>query len=179
MALKDLKITSFQKPIAALGDRPNSVDGLSSEQLKEYFDSSPEELRLALNNVIDQVQIQTFGSKVKQGKIIYYGEHSGNQQIYMNGVSGSNYKYTTGSLLSLNGDLFIMDVDGNRKGGSIYANNINVGLTSGILNSWSLDVNGNAIIPTVSFVGNDLVISVNTTKTAKCIAILNYVEIMA
>lgn len=81
MALNDYKITSFQKLVASLDDKPNANQGMSSAQLKAYFDSSPEELRVALNGAIDCLQSeslpQVYLNRFSHGKIIYCGSHSG------------------------------------------------------------------------------------------------------
>lgn len=53
MPIPSNKITEFQNRIAELPDKPNTL--LSAQALKEYFDSSPEELRLALNALIDRL----------------------------------------------------------------------------------------------------------------------------
>lgn len=48
------KLTGFLKLIKDLPDKPNSA--YTALQIKEYFDSSPEELRLALNALIDRLK---------------------------------------------------------------------------------------------------------------------------
>lgn len=48
------KTDLLTKLIANLPDQPN--DTMTSTQLKQYWDSSPEELRLALNKLIDELQ---------------------------------------------------------------------------------------------------------------------------
>lgn len=53
MPITSLKITAFQKLIAALADHPNAT--MSASELKSYFDSSPEELRQAINTLIDNL----------------------------------------------------------------------------------------------------------------------------
>lgn len=55
MAIVDRKISAFTKLISALADKPNSTQGYDSTTLKAYFDSSPEELRTALNGLIDDL----------------------------------------------------------------------------------------------------------------------------
>ncbi len=50
MALTDNKIVAFSKTIAALADKPSLG---TTALLKQWFDSSPEELRVAHNNLID------------------------------------------------------------------------------------------------------------------------------
>lgn len=52
MGIEQYKITQFQKLIANLPDIPN----LDPQELKMYFDSSPEELRQSLNNLIDTLK---------------------------------------------------------------------------------------------------------------------------
>lgn len=56
--ITDFKINAFQKPIASLADAP----ALSAPELKEYFDSSPEELKNALNGTIAEL-CSTQGAK--------------------------------------------------------------------------------------------------------------------
>ena len=58
MSFSDHKITAFTHRIADLPDQPN----LPADELKERFDSSPEELRTAHNAVCDDVQ--TLSDKV-------------------------------------------------------------------------------------------------------------------
>lgn len=55
MSLIDNKITSFTKKIADLPTKPNASQGLTAQQLKQYYDSSPEELKVALNGLIDEL----------------------------------------------------------------------------------------------------------------------------
>lgn len=50
MPLADNKIDQFQKRVSDLADKPNIG---SAAALKAYFDSSPEELRVAVNGLID------------------------------------------------------------------------------------------------------------------------------
>lgn len=63
------KTNLLTKLIANLPDQPN--DTMTSTQLKQYWDSSPEELRLALNKLIDELQATTsagnLGAKVITG----------------------------------------------------------------------------------------------------------------
>lgn len=47
--ITDYKINTFQKPVASLADAPE----LSAQELKAYFDASPEECRAAVNGAID------------------------------------------------------------------------------------------------------------------------------
>lgn len=53
MPISDYKIIAFQKKIADLPDKPNTL--YTAQQLKEYFDSSPEELRVKFNALIDNL----------------------------------------------------------------------------------------------------------------------------
>lgn len=50
------KLQSFSKLIANLPDAPN--DTMTSTELKQYWDSSPEELRQAFNKLIDDLESQ-------------------------------------------------------------------------------------------------------------------------
>ena len=52
MAISSRKIDAFTKLIASLADKPNLG---SSTLLKQYFDSSPDELKTALNGLIDDL----------------------------------------------------------------------------------------------------------------------------
>lgn len=58
--IQDYKITTFQKTHAMLDDDPSST--LSAAQLKAWWDSSPEEVRVALNNLIDALSATTTGA---------------------------------------------------------------------------------------------------------------------
>ena len=49
----DYHISRFDKKVADLSDQP----ALSPSALKEWFDSSPEELRQALNHICDDGQV--------------------------------------------------------------------------------------------------------------------------
>lgn len=55
MALIDRVITAFDKLITELPTKPNASAGLTAEQLQAWWDSSPEELRLSLNGVINDL----------------------------------------------------------------------------------------------------------------------------
>lgn len=59
MSLQDNKINIFAKRVSDLPNRPGSA--YSASDVKGYFDSSPEELRLALNAVIDNLLSQVGG----------------------------------------------------------------------------------------------------------------------
>lgn len=60
MPISSRKITAFTNLIASLADKPNAT--LSAAQLKAKFDSSPEELRVALNGLIDDMLATVAGS---------------------------------------------------------------------------------------------------------------------
>lgn len=51
------KLDAFTKRVADLPDKPNSQ--YTASELKEYFDSSPEELRAAFNKLIDALHSQS------------------------------------------------------------------------------------------------------------------------
>jgi hypothetical protein len=53
MPISSYKIAELQNRIVELPDKPNTL--VSAQALKEYFDSSPEELRQALNGLIDNL----------------------------------------------------------------------------------------------------------------------------
>lgn len=55
-------ISIFQKRISDLPDKPNATAGLTADQLKEYFDSSPEELRVAFNTAMALLESITPGA---------------------------------------------------------------------------------------------------------------------
>ena len=54
MALEERKIEAFAHPVKNLPDQPSQA-GYTAAQLKEVFDSSSEELRIALNGLIDDL----------------------------------------------------------------------------------------------------------------------------
>lgn len=64
MGLADLKITEFDKKISELATRPNATTGLTDEQVKAWWDSSPEELRVKLNALIDALLAITAASQI-------------------------------------------------------------------------------------------------------------------
>jgi hypothetical protein len=53
MSISARKITAFTKKVSDLPDRPSPT--YSAAQIKAQFDSSPEELRVALNGLIDDL----------------------------------------------------------------------------------------------------------------------------
>lgn len=55
MSFDPLKITTLTKKIIALPDQPN----MQPDELKQYFDSSPEELRAAINALCDALTAPT------------------------------------------------------------------------------------------------------------------------
>lgn len=63
MTIADRKITQFTSKIADLADKPSTSNGYTAAQVKEYFDSSPEELRVRLNGLIDDLLSTTDGAK--------------------------------------------------------------------------------------------------------------------
>lgn len=60
MALQDNKINIFDKRVSDLPNRPGS--SYSASDIKAYFDSSPEELRRALNGIVDSLVSQLAGA---------------------------------------------------------------------------------------------------------------------
>lgn len=52
MPILDKKIAAFTKDVSDLADRPNQT-GMNAAQVKAQFDAAPNELRVALNSVID------------------------------------------------------------------------------------------------------------------------------
>lgn len=171
MALKDIKIAAFQNVIASLPDKPNANSGMTSEQLKSYFDSSPEELRVALNNLIDQAQIQEFGDDFKQGRIIYTGKGTGNYSLTLNGVPSTYYQYVSGSFAILRGYLYILSNDDY----VIYSVTVKNENCSCTLSEHSGSP-APAATATVNYLGFNLMI--NISGNSKAIAVLDYTEIL-
>lgn len=62
--IQDRKITAFLKTHAMLADDPSAT--LSAAQLKAWWDNSPEELRVALNALIDDLRSTTAGASGAQ-----------------------------------------------------------------------------------------------------------------
>lgn len=88
----DCEITQFSKRVADLADQP----ALSADALKQWFDSSPEELRLALNQICDDGQ--TLAAKVEA---IILGTFEGTieKSMFSNTLKAElNDKVTTESL---------------------------------------------------------------------------------
>jgi hypothetical protein len=62
--LQSYKIDSFEKIIAMLPDTPNATLGMLAEELKAWFDASPEELKASINGVIDDLVANTGASQI-------------------------------------------------------------------------------------------------------------------
>lgn len=78
MAILSRKITAFLKKVADLPDRPGGT--ITTTALKEQFDSSPEELRVAHNGLVDDLASTSAGAS---------GAHQiGSESI--TGVTGNN-----------------------------------------------------------------------------------------
>lgn len=60
------KIEEFIRDIADLSNRPNDIDGLTAQQLKDRFDENPEKLRVFINSVIDKLNATTNMSGAEQ-----------------------------------------------------------------------------------------------------------------
>ena len=60
MALSEHKITEFENKITELADQPN----MQPDELKQYFDSSPEELRQAHNGLCDALAATTAAAEI-------------------------------------------------------------------------------------------------------------------
>jgi len=58
------KITAFTKTHQMLDQRPSAVNGLTYSQLQQWWDSSPEELRVALNSLVDALSATTGASEI-------------------------------------------------------------------------------------------------------------------
>lgn len=61
MSLSEHKIAAFTKKVSDLADKPNEA-GMTAALVKSQFDSSPEELRVALNGVIDKLMAVVTGA---------------------------------------------------------------------------------------------------------------------
>lgn len=53
------KLPQFTKKVADLPDTPNNQ--LTAQEVKEYFDAAPNEVRVALNALVDALQSETIG----------------------------------------------------------------------------------------------------------------------
>lgn len=67
MSIQDLKINAWQNPIVNEADRPNR----SAANMKEIFDSNTNELRDALNGVIDEVAIAAETVRTDLDPLVY------------------------------------------------------------------------------------------------------------
>lgn len=67
MAILNRKITAFTNLIANL---PFTATGLTADELQEYWDSSPEELRVKLNGLIDDLLALTGSTEIGSQSII-------------------------------------------------------------------------------------------------------------
>lgn len=85
------KLSGFSKLIASLADKPNTI--MSATELKAYWDSSPEELRQALNALIDVLTSTTADSGAKNIAI---------QSIV--GLAGANVQEALQSLFDVKTD---------------------------------------------------------------------------
>ncbi|MBN8200476.1 hypothetical protein [Bacillus sp. NTK034] len=56
------KLTAFSKKVSDLADKPNQQ--LTAGELKAYFDSSPEEVRVYLNKLIDELKASTASQEI-------------------------------------------------------------------------------------------------------------------
>lgn len=90
MPITDKKITAFTKDVADLADKPNQ-SGMTAAQVKAQFDAAPNELRVAVNELIDLLLAATTGDS---------GAHNiGSAAI--DGVSGSTVHAQLASLKEL------------------------------------------------------------------------------
>jgi len=62
MTISANKITAFQKTHAMLDRKPNAIGGLTYTELQAWWDSSPEELRVAFNALVDALLATTDGA---------------------------------------------------------------------------------------------------------------------
>lgn len=60
----DKKIPAYEKLVIMLPDKPNAAGGLTAEDLKEWFDSAPEEIRVAFNSLIDELASAVGGAQI-------------------------------------------------------------------------------------------------------------------
>jgi hypothetical protein len=81
----DKKIAAFTKIVAMLPDKPNAAAGITSEQLKVWFDSASEELRVNFNALIDEI-VSSAGA-------------SGIGNLPVEGISGTNLQDLINSLV--------------------------------------------------------------------------------
>lgn len=63
------KLTKDISYIQKLGDLPNDEDGLTADELKKKFDAGPEDLKVAFNQLIDELSLTTASSNIGMGKI--------------------------------------------------------------------------------------------------------------
>ena len=60
----DKKIPAYEKLVIMLPDKPNAAGGLTAADLKEWFDSAPEEIRVAFNSLIDELASSLGGAQI-------------------------------------------------------------------------------------------------------------------
>ena len=106
MAFSDHKITEFQNRITALADQPN----MQPDELKAYFDSSPEELRQAHNSLCDALTAPTAAADI--GFAQTAGVPAGTVQAAIDNVQSQVTAAIIGSIPSgsIDGDKLAQDV---------------------------------------------------------------------
>ena len=57
------KLNGFTKKVSNLADSPSN--NMTPAQIKEWFDSSPEELRTAFNNLVDKLNVEDADMKAR------------------------------------------------------------------------------------------------------------------
>ena len=106
MAFSDHKITEFQNRIIELADQPN----MQPDELKAYFDSSPEELRQAHNSLCDALTAPTAAANI--GFAQTAGVPAGTVQAAIENVQSQVTAAIIGSIPSgsIDGDKLAQDV---------------------------------------------------------------------
>ena len=106
MSFADHKIQTFTKKITALADQPN----MQPDELKAYFDSSPEELRQAHNDLCDALTAPTAAANI--GFAQTAGVPAGTVQAAIENVQSQVTAAIIGSIPSgsIDGDKLAQDV---------------------------------------------------------------------
>ena len=106
MAFSDHKITEFQNRIIELADQPN----MQPDELKAYFDSSPEELRQAHNSLCDALTAPAAAANI--GFAQTAGVPAGTVQAAIENVQSQVTAAIIGSIPSgsIDGDKLAQDV---------------------------------------------------------------------
>jgi len=102
MALEDFKITSWDAPVVNMDDNP-SAEGVTAAQLKAWFDSNSNQLKDAINGLIDALSENGGGELVKGSGFSYIRINSDGQmevstdgESYVSVASGGHVIMDTG-----------------------------------------------------------------------------------